>query len=57
MDLARGSVYKDGESGFEDLNSYTVKTETGDRLLFRGALYQPWCHMIAHKGISSGGSK
>jgi len=57
IDLARGSVYKDGESGFEDLNSYTVKTETGDRLLFRGSLYQPWCHMIAHKGISSGGSK
>jgi SAM-dependent methyltransferase len=57
IDLARGAVYSEGESGFEDLNSYTVKTETGDRLLFRGALYQPWCHMIAHKGISSGGGR
>jgi SAM-dependent methyltransferase len=57
IDLSKGSIYREVESGFEDLNSYTVKTETGDRLLFRGTLYQPWCHMIAHKGISSRGSK
>lgn len=30
--------------------SYTRKTEEGDRLCFRGSLYQPWCHMIAKKG-------
>lgn len=57
IDLARGSVYKEGQSGFEDLNSYTVKTETGERLLFRGALSQPWCHMMARKGISSEGGR
>lgn len=57
IDLSKGDIYKDGESGFEDLNSYTVKTETGDRLLFRGALYQPWCHVMAHKAAASGGGK
>lgn len=30
--------------------SYTRQTTEGDRLCFRGSLYQPWCHMIAKKG-------
>lgn len=29
-----------------DMGSYTVATEAG-RLLFRGTLFQPWCHMSA----------
>jgi SAM-dependent methyltransferase len=34
----------------DDITSYTVPTTDGRRLSFRGALYQPWCHMIAKKG-------
>lgn len=34
----------------EEVVSYTENLEDGRRLTFRGALYQPWCHMIAHKG-------
>ncbi|WP_085906799.1 class I SAM-dependent methyltransferase [Kiloniella majae] len=33
----------------EEVVSYTKKLDTGNRLTFRGALYQPWCHMVAHK--------
>lgn len=29
--------------------SYTIRDENAQRMAFRGALYQPWCHMIAHK--------
>jgi trans-aconitate methyltransferase len=32
-----------------DLTSYTVKTDSGERLSFRGALCQPWCHMVARR--------
>ena len=32
----------------EDVVTYTVDAADGARLMFRGALYQPWCHMIAH---------
>ena len=49
MDLPMGVTYGDNTDGFEDLNSYTVKTETDKRLLFRGALFQPWCHFRARK--------
>lgn len=49
IDLERGSTYTDNASGFEDLNSYTVRAESGDRLLFRGTLFQPWCHLVAVK--------
>jgi SAM-dependent methyltransferase len=35
--------------GYEDTNSYTVQMESGQRACFRGALYQPWCHMTATK--------
>ena len=49
IDLPRGRTVGDNESGFEDLNSYTVRSEAGDRLLFRGTLFQPWCHLIARK--------
>lgn len=30
--------------------TYTVNTHHEGRMMFRGALYQPWCHMIARKG-------
>jgi SAM-dependent methyltransferase len=32
-----------------DLSTYTRREEGGARIQFRGAIYQPWCHMIAHK--------
>jgi SAM-dependent methyltransferase len=32
-----------------DISSQTVRTEGGDRLIFRGALYTPWCHLAARK--------
>jgi len=34
----------------EEVLSYTVKNEQGERMTFRGALYQPWCHVLARKG-------
>jgi SAM-dependent methyltransferase len=49
IDLPRGKTSSDNRDGFEDLNSYTVPAETGDRLLFRGTLFQPWCHLVAQK--------
>lgn len=36
---------------YEEIHSYTLRTETGQRLLFRGGIFQPWCHLVAHKGI------
>ena len=36
--------------GFDkDTTSYTKKDYNGQNMLFRGILYQPWCHMIAEK--------
>lgn len=35
------------DTDFESLNSRTIRTEDGERLLFRGALFQPWCHLLA----------
>jgi SAM-dependent methyltransferase len=32
-----------------DQNSHTVMTADGERLIFRGALAQPWCHVVAQK--------
>jgi SAM-dependent methyltransferase len=29
--------------------TYTVKQESGGRLCMRGALFQPWCHVVATK--------
>jgi SAM-dependent methyltransferase len=33
----------------EELNTFTRQTTSGERLLFRGALFQPWCHIVARK--------
>lgn len=33
----------------DDIISYTVPTDDGERLLFRGALFQPWCHVTARR--------
>ena len=33
----------------EEVVTYTINSENNDRLSFRGALYQPWCHMVAKK--------
>jgi SAM-dependent methyltransferase len=36
--------------GFDaDVMTYTKKDEFGERMAFRGALYQPWCHLVARK--------
>lgn len=32
-----------------DMTSYTLKSVTGERLIFRGAVYQPWCHVTARR--------
>lgn len=33
-----------------EIISYTRTAADGERLLFRGTLYQPWCHLVARKG-------
>lgn len=30
-----------------DITSYTVRAADGERLIFRGMLYTPWCHLTA----------
>lgn len=30
-----------------DITSYTVRTAGGERLIFRGMLHTPWCHLTA----------
>lgn len=32
-----------------DITSYTVRTGAGERLSFRGTLFQPWCHLSAQR--------
>lgn len=32
-----------------NITSHTKILASGERLCFRGGLYQPWCHMTAHK--------
>lgn len=49
IDLQPGTTFGPNASGFEDLNSYTTRAKDGRRLLFRGALYQPWCHLVARR--------
>ena len=49
IDLEKGTRYTDNSDGFEDLNSYTVKSDIGARYIFRGSLFTPWCHMFARK--------
>lgn len=34
----------------QEVFSYTVRSAEGRNLCFRGALSQPWCHLIAEKG-------
>lgn len=33
----------------EEVTTYTVGRKDGSRAMFRGALFQPWCHMIMHR--------
>lgn len=44
-----GAIYGDNATGYESLNSITRRLDDGTRLIFRGALAQPWCHVIARK--------
>lgn len=48
IDLS-GDVFGDNSTGYESLNSVTKRLEDGKRLIFRGALSQPWCHLVARK--------
>ena len=32
--------------------TYTKTLSDGERMLFRGSFYQPWCHLVARKKIS-----
>ena len=38
-----------GPSNSTDITSYTIRSDQGDRLSFRGSLFQPWCHVMAQK--------
>jgi len=49
IDLEKGQIHTENLDGEEALNSYTEKKETGERMLFRGTLSQPWCHLSAVK--------
>ena len=51
IELPRSRVYGDNNDGFQDLNSFTLDTKDGERLLFRGALYQPWCHFMLVRNL------
>ena len=39
----------DEPDAWQDLHSYTISDSEGQRLLFRGTLFQPWCHLMAQK--------
>ena len=32
-----------------DITSYTIQSVDGQRMSFRGTLFQPWCHLVAQK--------
>ncbi len=49
IDLPKDVSYGSNASGYESLNSFTERLETGERVIFRGALAQPWCHVVARK--------
>lgn len=49
IDLEGAASGQSTAEGFEDLNTRTVRTESGERIMFRGALAQPWCHLVARK--------
>ena len=37
----------------DDITSHTIMSESGERMLFRGVLYQPWCFLATQKNGSS----
>lgn len=37
----------------EDITSHTVKSESGERMLFRGTVFQPWCFLATQKKTAS----
>jgi len=37
------------DKGHASIATRTTMTKSGDRLLFRGCLNQPWCHLVARK--------
>ena len=34
----------------KDMVTYTLRSDNGTRMLFRGTLFQPWCHLITQRG-------
>ena len=36
-------------AGHEDISSYTMRLDSGGKLIFRGVLVQPWCHLAAQR--------
>ena len=34
---------------YSNIGTYTIRTDQGERLNFRGSLFQPWCHLRARK--------
>lgn len=37
-------------SDLSDITSYTVRSDEGKKMPFRGVLFQPWCYLVAQKG-------
>jgi SAM-dependent methyltransferase len=37
------------KNDYFNLSTYTLKTDSGDRISMRGSLFQPWCHVYATK--------
>ena len=49
IDLAKPEPVERNGERVSDIGSYTVMTHDNHRLLFRGALFQPWTHIVAQK--------
>jgi SAM-dependent methyltransferase len=41
----------------DDLTSHTVMSRDGERMLFRGILYQPWCFLATQKKVLRSGER
>jgi SAM-dependent methyltransferase len=54
VDLGCGMTFGANRDGFEDLNTFTRMMLDGERLMYRGCLAQPWCHLQARRPDGSG---
>jgi SAM-dependent methyltransferase len=46
----RISVDLANKNAADAVNTHTRRAADGERLQFRGSIFQPWCHMLARKG-------